>query len=130
MAVATQPKNPGLYKLHRVFCIAFAAFAVLMLLAGVGAVFRHSSDDIGIAFIGVLLLPISIFHWFAAKGARTGRAYGRLLSRIIGTLWLFGFPIGTLLGIYTWSQTGRKWNASEVGPSAVQPPQSRPALNE
>jgi len=50
-------------------------------------------------------------YWYAAKGAQNGKSYGRILSRIIGTLWLLGFPIGTALGIYVWKQTGSKWRS-------------------
>ncbi len=118
MSADTQSMNPGLYKLHRVFYVAFAAFAVLMLIAGVAAAIR-TSDGVGIAFIGVGLLPISVAHWSAAQGAKAGKPYGRLLSRIIGTIWLFGFPIGTILGIYAWSRTGKKWRANGVNAPAA-----------
>ena len=40
---------------------------------------------------------IGIAHWYAAKGAKDGKSYGVVISRIIGTLWLIGFPIGTAL---------------------------------
>lgn len=106
--MTTAPLNPGLYRLHRVFFLAFAAFAVIMLLIGLLIIFR-GGEDAGIGLVGLGFLPIGITHWYAAKGAMEGKSYGKLISRIIGTLWLVGFPIGTALGIYVWLNTGNKW---------------------
>jgi Na+/proline symporter len=105
---APQPLNSGLYRLHRIFCIAFMSFAVIMAVIGVLGLLRHDPDA-GIGFVGIGFLPFAILHWYAAEGARYGKRSGRIISRIIGTVWLVGFPIGTALGIYTWAQTGSKW---------------------
>lgn len=104
----TTPLNPGLYRLHRVFFLAFAAFAVIMLLIGLLTIIL-GGEDAAIGLVGLGLLPIGIAHWYAAKGAKEGKSYGVTISRIIGTLWLLGFPIGTALGIYVWLNTGNKW---------------------
>lgn len=106
--MTTTPLNQGLYRLHRVFFLAFVAFAVIMLLIGLLTIF-HGGQDAGIGLVGLGLLPIGIAHWYAAKGAKEGKSYGVVISRIIGTLWLIGFPIGTALGIYVWLNTGNKW---------------------
>ena len=102
------PLNPGLYRLHRAFFLAFAAFAVIMLLIGLLTIIR-GGENAAIGLVGLGLLPIGIAHWYAAKGAKEGKSYGVVISRIIGTLWLIGFPIGTALGIYVWLNTGDKW---------------------
>lgn len=106
------PLNPGLYRLHRIFYIAFVSFAIIMLLIGI-RIFLGDGEDAGVGLVGLGLLPIGAAHWFAAKGARNGKSYGKVLSRVIGTVWLIGFPIGTALGVYAWSQTGQKWKASD-----------------
>jgi len=111
---STSPLNNGLYRVHRLFYVAFAAIIVIMLLIGLSALIRGGKDA-GVAFVALGFLPIGVGHWYAAKGARDGRAYGKVLSRIYGTLWLFGFPLGTVLGIYVLSQTGSKWKASSEG---------------
>lgn len=110
MTTAT-PLNLGLYRVHRVFYIAIAAFAIIMLVIGLLTLFR-GGEGADIGFVGLGLLPIGAAHWYAAKGAQEGKSYGKILSRIIGTLWMIGFPIGTALGIYVWSQTGKKWKDS------------------
>jgi Na+/proline symporter len=105
---AATPLNSGLYRVHRVFYIAIAAFAIIMLIIGLPTLIR-GGEDAGIGFLGLGVLPLGVAHWYAAKGAKNGQTYGKVLSRIIGSLWLIGFPIGTALGIYVWSQTGTKW---------------------
>lgn len=111
---STVPLNDGLYRVHRLFFIAFALFILVMLLASVSALIRGTKEaDIG--FFALAFAPIGLGHWYAAKGAREGKTYGKVLSRIFGTLWLFGFPLGTILGIYVLSRTGSKWKESDEG---------------
>jgi len=105
---STEPLNPGLYRVHRIFYIAFAAFAAIMLLIG-ALMLVHQQADASIGLVGLGLLPFAVLHWYAANGVKNGKIYARIISRIIGTVWLLGFPIGTALGIYVWSQTGKKW---------------------
>lgn len=106
--MTTTPLNLGIYRIHRVFFLAFVAFAVIMLLIGLLTIFR-GGEGAGIGLVGLFLLPIGIAHWYAAKGAKEGRSYGIVISRIFGTIWLIGVPIGTALGIYVWLNTGSKW---------------------
>lgn len=106
------PLNAGLYKVHRVFFIAFTAFAVIMAFEGI-VMFLKKNEDAGIGLISFVCIPFAALHWYAAKGARSGAASGRTLSRIIGTFWLLGFPVETFLGIYVWSQTSYdKWKGN------------------
>jgi len=110
----TTPLNNSLYRIHRIFFIAFTAFIAIFAAIGVSYLLR-GMEDADIGFIGLGLSPFSVGHWYAAKGAQSGKIYGKVLSRVFGTLWLIGFPIGTILGIYVWSQTGSKWKASDSG---------------
>jgi hypothetical protein len=106
--MAITPLNRGLYRLHRLFFMGFAAFAAIMLLIGLLTMFR-GDEGAGIGLVGLFISPITIAHWYAAKGAKEGKSYGVVISRVFGTLWLLGFPIGTALGIYVWLNTGSKW---------------------
>ena len=99
------PLNPGLFKIHRIFFIAIVAFAAIMALLGISSAIR-GKEGAGAGLIGIGLSPLAVAHWYAAKGARIGATYGRTISRVIGSIWLIGIPVGTALGIYTWSQTG------------------------
>ena len=108
------PLNPGLYKLHRLFFLAMVIFAALMAFSGLSALIRGQAGA-GIGLVGIGLAPLAAAHWFAAKGAEKGAGYGRIITRIIGSFWLLGVPVGTALGIYAWSKTSdEKWvNAPE-----------------
>jgi hypothetical protein len=113
MNATTEPLNPGLYRLHRIFFIAIGAFAVIMLVMGGAMLFTHPKDA-GVGLTGLIFLPIGALHWYAAAGARDGTASGKVISRIIGTLWLVGFPLGTFLGIYVWVKTSSdRWRSDE-----------------
>lgn len=73
--------------------------------------FKHR-DDYGAGLIGLTILPIAILRWYAARGA-LGKQWGRTTSRIIAVLMIFGVPIGTLIAIYIFSQTGAKWQTPD-----------------
>lgn len=105
----TTPLNSGLYRVHRIFFFIFSAIAVM------GALLGLMGNDYGpIGFAVLIVMSLGMVHWFAAEGARNGKPYGKILSRILGTLWLFGFPLGTALGVYVWFQTGSKWTATSA----------------
>jgi len=120
MAPHSEPLNLGLFRVHLIFFFLFAGFSTVMLGVGVlGLKNQNMSALIGLG-LGALFLPIAGLHWIAAAGARDGKSFGRILSRIFGTLWLFGFPLGTLLGLYVWYQTGSsKWHSDKVMRSAT-----------
>jgi len=79
-----------------------------MLLIGALMLVRHQADS-SIGLVGLGLLPFAALHWYTAKCVKNGQTSGRIISRIIGTVWLLGFLMDTVLGIYVWSQTGKKW---------------------
>jgi ABC-type transport system involved in cytochrome bd biosynthesis fused ATPase/permease subunit len=112
MSADVDALNSGLFRLHRVFYVAFFAFAVLMLVIGLMNFLRAGRDgEVGLAFSGVFLLPFGVAHWYAAKGARLGKSYGRIISRTIALFWLLGFPVGTFLGIWVFTKTASSsWN--------------------
>lgn len=100
--------NIALVWLHRAF---FALVAVVTIAI------PFTSDSPLIFILDAFLLALTAAHWYAAKGARLGRPYGRMLSRIIGFLWLFGFPIGTILAIFVFVNTGKRhWRSSSGAP--------------
>lgn len=121
----SDPLNLALYRLHRVFYLAIAVLAAIMLAIG-AIVLIGDEPDSGIGLAGLYLLPLGALHWFAADGARGGRTSGRVLSRVIGTVWLLGFPVGTVLGIYVWVKTSKeRWHGGDtIQPLAMEPTQS------
>lgn len=66
------------------------------------------------------LLPLPLLQLLTAYGLFTRRPWGRLLALIFSLLYMFIFPLGTLLAAYTWyflqSQNGRElYKHSERG---------------
>src|SRR4051794_26383714 len=111
MSAEADPLNPPLFRLHRAFSLAFVAFAVLMLIIGLSNFLRGDQGGFGPAIIAVIAAPFGIVHWYAAKGARLGKSYGRIISRIVAFFWLFGFPVGTMLAFWMFKKTGDdSWN--------------------
>jgi hypothetical protein len=106
MSEDVEALNPGLFRLHRVFYVALIAFGALMLVAGLANLLHAGHQhEAGLAFVGVGLMPLGVAHWYAAKGARLGKSYGRIVSRIIAFFWLFGFPVGTFLAVWVFTKT-------------------------
>ena len=66
-------------------------------------------------FIGILVLLIFFFllHYFIGKGAKEKKAWAKVCSVIIAIILLFGFPIGTIIGIYLLINNSG-WEASSV----------------
>lgn len=98
--------NLGLYRLHiTFFAISVAGFVLVLREALSGRM--HGAWAGGYLAV-LLILVLATAHWFAARGAKNGHAYGRVLSRVVGTIWLIGIPIGTCLGYFVWKWTGKR----------------------
>lgn len=83
----------------------FSAICVGFLLIGSGVI---SGDETAIRattiisiFVGLFLLLISAPGIIAGWGLLQYRSWARILTIILGILNLPGFPVGTILGIYT-----------------------------
>lgn len=112
-APGTKMLNVVLVRLHQVFF-------VLVLIATVGI--SVMADSPRIIILDVLLLALAAAHWYAAKGARLGRSYGRTSSRIVGAFWLLGFPIGTVLAILVFVNTDKRhWKSHPNSPPSNAP---------
>jgi hypothetical protein len=107
--------NSGLTRLHTIIFFIYASLLALVVL------FSFDGEHGSAIVAGVVLLPIAFLHWCAARGAKRGQRWGRTTSRVIAVLMIFGFPIGTLVAIYIFSQTGQKWEAAELSPNAGLP---------
>lgn len=112
MGETSKPLNTGLYRLHWIFFFLVAATAVMLVLLGLLSPGGRGSDDVsglvGVGIIAAIQSVVAVMHYFAAQGAKAGKPYGKTLTKIIGTLWLFAVPIGTILGIYALSQISDK----------------------
>lgn len=116
---------PGSKMLNVVLVRLHQVFFVLVLIAIVGI--TVTVDRPRIIILDVLLLALAAAHWYAAKGARLGRSYGRTSSRIVGAFWLLGFPIGTVLAIFVFVNTDKRhWKSRPDSPPSSAPTSSAP----
>jgi len=106
--------NSKLARIHQVLLIAYVAIWLLLTVLTLSEKHEAAMHP-SIFFTAIFALPIA-GHLFAMIGARRGNSWGRTLSRAIGVLLLFGFPIGTILGIYVLRQVGKAWQPSQNAP--------------
>jgi len=119
--------NPGLQRIHRLFAVIFGVVVIGAVLIGVIGGVRElivaSFHDSIVTLSGsllavVLFVPFFLAHWYAAKGAKLGKSYGRVISKVIAFLWIFGFPIGTILACYVFPKTNDAlWNKPVIDTS-------------
>ncbi|WP_093131012.1 hypothetical protein [Variovorax sp. OK605] len=103
-------RNKSLVRLHR----GIAAFYMAVFLFIVYAVVSKSTASLsGLWVLGfIAAVPIGLHLW-AGQGAKAGAGWGKTLSRVLATLLLVGFPIGTVLGGLIWVKTSQKdWQAA------------------
>jgi FtsH-binding integral membrane protein len=95
---------------HRAISWLYAVCLATFLLV----IFLNASDKqgffVGMIFVSVIFLGLFLLHHFTAKGARNREPWARISSIIISIFLLFGFPLGTLIGIYLLSNTWSKWD--------------------
>jgi hypothetical protein len=82
-----------------------AALLLLIILLGTGVVANDRDamlvlSIVGIA-LGVLLGVISLPNIVAGAGLLKFKSWARVVALILGFFNLFAFPLGTVLGIYT-----------------------------
>ena len=118
-------KNSGddaLDRAVRIFEVltVFAAFgAVLRLIGLIGAPALEHAILFAVAIIGGGLA------WATARGIEAQRPWAKVLAYVQGFLWLFNFPIGTVVGIavliYVRSASKAGLFASVPSPPPAQP---------
>lgn len=112
--------NSKLARIHKLISYAyffFVGYGFLMVILGL---VRGQADGYGFGLLCMFGIgPLGLFHWYAAKGAMVGTPWGRNMSRGIGILLLFGFPIGTAIGAYILNLTGTKWQAKSLSVSSI-----------
>lgn len=63
-----------------------------------------------------LFLCFFVLHRIVARGARQQKDWARIATIAIGVLSLFGFPVGTIIGIYL--LVNSSWNNANPGKQA------------
>jgi hypothetical protein len=78
---------------------------------------RHPGEAVQRTIWMAYLLPLPVLQLLTALGIFGKRQFGRMLAFFLSVLYVFIFPLGTLLAIYTWwflnSEGGRRLYAKE-----------------
>lgn len=100
------PDNIRSMSAHIGLCVFYAAVAALLfaLLGGRSA----GADVIGTV---VFMVMLGVGHGVIAYGAASAAPWARVASQVVGCLLLFGFPIGTAIGVYL--LVNLKWPTTE-----------------
>ena len=84
------------------------ALIYLLTFGTIGFAAGMSGKEMTIFMLIIGTITVGL-HTAAAIGASKGKAYGRRISRTLGILMLFGFPLGTLIGFLLLNNSGKKW---------------------
>lgn len=83
-----------------------------LVIAAVFEVRRRPSDAAQRLAWMLYLLPLPLLQILTAFGLFTKRKWGRILALVFSVFYVWVFPLGTLLAIYTWyvlyGEAGRK----------------------
>jgi hypothetical protein len=82
---------------HRAIAVGYALIAALIAFAGAREHDGSVGFALGLAFVFAL---IAALHGAIAFGAARRNPTARAASVALACLMLFGFPIGTLIGVY------------------------------
>lgn len=102
---------------NRTLGILHALIGALVLMGFIIAVVsearRHPSEVLERLGWVTYLLPLPLVQLLTAYGVFTVRRWGRVLALLFAILYVWLFPLGTLLAVYTWwffyGETGRRF---------------------
>jgi hypothetical protein len=98
-------------RVHRILAgIGATASGGLALLIVVLAIANGDASLLLSLFMPVIILVGPAIHFFVAREAEKGDGSGKTASTVLGVLMLFGFPIGTFVGVYLLHLCSQNWN--------------------
>jgi drug/metabolite transporter (DMT)-like permease len=109
-------RNIKVFRAHRALSWLYAMGIALIVFLGFSQ--PPSLKEPWWYFMLALFVGVFLAHHLTAKGARESKPWARTSSIVISVLLLFGFPLGTLIGIYLLSNTWHAWDG-KVGASVV-----------
>jgi hypothetical protein len=97
---------------HRALALLYGALGILFFFIISSSSEGRSTEgmkSIDIAVPLIMMVP-GVVHALIAFGAAKSAGWARICSILVAVLMLFGFPIGTLIGVYllansTWPET-------------------------
>src|SRR5688500_248008 len=105
-------KNIKLARAHRALSWFYGLFAIILLI--IFLIPGKESPLLAIIFVLAFFCGLFALHHFTAKGARERKSWARNTSRCIAVLMLFGFPVGTIIGLYLLSNSWNVWESTNT----------------
>ena len=101
-------RNIKVFRAHRALSWLYILGMALMIFVAITtpAILKEPAIYLLSGFFVILFFV----HQVTARGARESKPWARTSSIVISVILLFGFPLGTLIGIYLLSNTWRKWD--------------------
>lgn len=94
---------------HRALSWLYGLVAVLIMISFYTA--SHEKLDMaGVLLVLLIFGGLFSLHHFTSRGARAKKPWARTTSLVIAVLMLFGFPLGTLIGIYLLVNAWKPWD--------------------
>lgn len=105
--LSPKPKNETLALIHGIYA------GLLVFTTIVFGYLEYQQSTISVMSLGFILLLLALMIYLniqASLKVKQGNRGGRTLSRIMATLMLFSFPVGTVLGVIAlWKASARQW---------------------
>ena len=102
-------------RVHCALAFVYALLAVLLSLLLIGRLSYY--EKIGLIAFLIVLGCVFALHLSISIFASRQKVWARTLSQITGWLFLLGFPIGTMVGLYIIVISSKPWTTSS-SPSA------------
>jgi VIT1/CCC1 family predicted Fe2+/Mn2+ transporter len=98
------------FRVHRAlaYVYAFAGSAVCLVMGVSGDL--HMATALPLVLV---LAFVFALHFLTARACKNDKPWGRKASIALSVLMLFGFPVGTLVGIYLLVNTWKPWEAAD-----------------
>ncbi len=88
--------NKTLYYTHNTLFGFYGILLLILIFCALTSGF-NSTGFVGVVFAFAVLFGLAYLHYKAAIEVEKGSEIGRLMSTIIGFLFLIGFPVGTCI---------------------------------
>jgi len=88
--------NKTLYYTHNTLFGFYDILLLILIFCALTSGFK-STGFVGVVFAFAVLFGLAYLHYKAAIEVEKGSEIGRLMSTIIGFLFLIGFPVGTCI---------------------------------
>jgi hypothetical protein len=102
--------NKGLRRVHQ----GLQYFYLALLVVGVSIALIEGTMSIAGTVGSVVPLILILIHHSISVGVDKGEEWAKSASIFFGVIFLLGIPIGTVLGIFMLSQTGKRWESNAV----------------